>query len=324
MKRLVLVLLLLITVEASAQATQQGIELETPTGVIKGALTLPTGATPVPVALLIAGSGPTDRDGNTPAISGRNDSLKMLSVALAESGVASVRFDKRGIAASSGAARSEADLRFDDYIQDAVSWVEKLSKDSRFQGIAVIGHSEGSLIGMLTSQRSPVRAFISIAGPAERAPVVLRRQLQGRLPPDLAQRNEEILRSLESGSTVTEVPPPLYALYRQSVQPYLVSWFRYSPKDEFAKLRIPCLLLQGTTDLQVEVADAKSLHTANPSCLLKVVEGMNHVLKRVPADQQRQISSYGDPLLPLDSELVNALAGFFSSDQVQAALRAQR
>lgn len=319
-----LVLSFLITISASAQGTQQAIELETPTGVIKGTLTLPTNATPVPVALLIAGSGPTDRDGNTPVVAGRNDSLKMLSAALAENGVASVRFDKRGIAASSSAARSEAELRFDDYVQDAVSWVEKLSKDSRFQGIAVVGHSEGSLIGMLASQRSPAQAFVSVSGPAERAPVVLRRQLQGRLPPDLAQRNEEILRSLESGRTVRDIPPALLALYRQSVQPYLVSWFRYSPKDEIAKLRVPCLLLQGATDMQVEVADAKTLHSANQSCLLQVMEGMNHVLKRVPADQQKQIASYGDPLLPLDSDLVKALAGFFSSEQVRAALRTHR
>lgn len=292
-------LFLLIATCAAAQPAEQAINLETQTGTIKGTLTLPPATSQVPVVLLIAGSGPTDRDGNAPVAAGRNDSLKMLAAALGERGFASVRYDKRGVAASSAAGPTESDLRFDHYVQDATSWIAKLARDSRFQGIAVIGHSEGSLIGMLATQRSAVQAFISVAGPAEKAPMVLRRQLQGRLPLDLTQRSEEILKALESGGTVSDIPSPLLALYRPSVQPYLISWFRYSPADEVAKLRVPCLLVQGGTDIQVGVRDAAALHEANSRCAPAVLDGMNHVLKRVPSDQQKQIASYGDKSLPL-------------------------
>ena len=263
-------------------ASEQLVELDTRTGVIKGTLTMPPGASKVPVVVMIAGSGPTDRDGNTPLAFGRNDSLKLLAASLRDNGVASVRYDKRGIAASSGAALSESDLRIEDYVQDAASWTTMLANDSRFSGVAILGHSEGSLIGMLASQRSPAVAFISVAGPAEKAAAILRRQLQGHLPTDLAVRNEELLSSLEAGRTSSEVPPPLLALYRPSVQPYLISWFKYSPANEIAKLRVPCLLLQGGTDIQVGVSDAEALHAANKACSLKIIAGMNHIMKTVP------------------------------------------
>lgn len=324
MKHSALLLSLLVATGCAAQGAEQAFDLETQTGVIKGTLALPSARGQVPVVLLIAGSGPTDRDGNAPAAAGRNDSLKMTANALAELGIASLRYDKRGVAASSAAGPAEADLRFDNYVNDAALWIAKLAKDPRFQGIAVLGHSEGSMIGMLAAQRSPAQAFISVAGPAEQAPAVLRRQLEGQLPPDLAQKNEEILNALESGNTVSDIPTPLLALYRQSVQPYLISWFRYSPADEVAKLRMPCLLVQGGTDIQVGVTDAKALHAANSGCVLRVINGMNHVLKRVPPDQQKQLASYGDQSLPLDPDFVTTLASFLSSKQVQAAFRAQR
>lgn len=306
-------------------ASEQQVELNTPTGVIKGTLTMPPGASKAAVAvLIIAGSGPTDRDGNTPLATGRNDSLKLLAASLRDNGVASVRYDKRGIAASSGAARSESDLRIEDYVQDAAAWTTKLASDSRFGGVAILGHSEGSLIGLLATQRSPAVAFISVAGPAEKAAAILRRQLQGRLPIDLAVRNEELLTSLEAGRTSGDVPPPLYALYRPSVQPYLISWFKYSPTNEIAKLRVPCLLLQGGTDIQVGVSDAETLHAANKACSLKIVSGMNHIMKTVPLDREKQIASYGDPTLPLDTELIQTIAQFFSGAQLRSALGKRR
>jgi pimeloyl-ACP methyl ester carboxylesterase len=313
MGRLGFLLAALALTSAPLMASEVAIELATHTGVISGTLTMPPGGVKAPVVLMIAGSGPTDRDGNAPVAAGRNDSLKRLAAALSEHGMASVRYDKRGVAASQAAARSESDLRFEDYVQDAVSWISKLSADSRFTGVSVLGHSEGSLIGLLASQRSHVLAFVSVAGPAERASLLLRRQLKARLPPELATRNEEILRSLEAGRTVDDIPLPLMALYRPSVQPYLMSWFRYSPADELTKLRAPCLIVQGSTDIQVGVKDAQALRAANTSCVLKVVAGMNHVMKSVPPEMPKQIASYGDPSLPIDPELVRVLLEFLNS-----------
>jgi alpha-beta hydrolase superfamily lysophospholipase len=319
MTRSYIVLAALLGATSLLFAAEQPIALDTATGVIQGTLTTPAGAAKTPVVVIISGSGPTDRDGNTPLAAGRNDSLKLLAAALQSQGIASVRYDKRGVAGSVKAARQESDLRIEDYVQDASSWAAKVAADARFTGVVMLGHSEGSLIGMLAAQRSPVSAFISIAGPAEKASVVLRRQLQGRLPPNLVERNEAILSALEAGRTPVDVPPALAASYRPSVQPYLMSWFKYSPAQELAKLTVPCLIVQGSTDSQVDVSAAQALHAARAECGMKVIPGMNHVLKMVAADRGQQLASYSDPTLPLAPELTQALEQFFVALPVRLA-----
>ena len=101
-----------------AAALIAAIILNTSTGDLHGTELLPDGAGPHPVVLIIAGSGPTDREGNNPLIPGRNDSLKMLGEGLVAKGIASVRYDKRGIAASAKAGSREDDLRFEHYVDD--------------------------------------------------------------------------------------------------------------------------------------------------------------------------------------------------------------
>jgi pimeloyl-ACP methyl ester carboxylesterase len=310
---------MLVVTQISHAAKDESITLNTPTGELHGSLTLPAGRAPHPVALLIAGSGPTDRDGNNPAA--KNDSLKMVAHALAEGGIACVRYDKRGIAASAAAAKSEADLRFRDLVEDAAAWIRLLAKDPRFTSVSVIGHSEGSTIGMMAAQDAPVRTYVSIAGPQLNASAVLRTQLAGKLPPALAQQSEQILVALERGERVDAVPPPLLVLYRPSVQPYLIDWFKVHPLEEIKKLRIPVLILQGDTDIQIPVSAAQALHVAKPEADLVIVEGMNHVLKLVPNDQARQVASYSDPSLPVAPALNEALREFLLAHTGHAANR---
>ncbi|WP_374316250.1 alpha/beta hydrolase [Aquabacterium sp.] len=296
-----------------AWGAEQPIELNTPTGVIKGTLTTPERAEPAPVVLIVAGSGPTDRDGNSAMLKGPNNSLKQLAAALSEQGVASVRYDKRGVGGSSAALPDRTALRLETYVSDAEAWVRLLAQDARFNKVVVLGHSEGALIGLLAAQHSPAAGYVSLAGSAQRASDLLRRQLQGHMPPELAEQNEAILTALEAGHTVADVPAPLLALYRPSGQRYLMSWMSYQPTDELARLKMPCLIVQGSTDIQIRVADAEALHTANRACGLKVIDGMNHVLKRVPADRPQQLASYSDPTLPLAPELVQAVAAFLAA-----------
>jgi hypothetical protein len=295
---------------AAAQAAEQPITLDTPSGQIAGTLELPGAGGKYPVALIIAGSGPTDRDGNNPMLPGRNDSLKQLALALSEAGVASVRYDKRGIAASTPAGVDESALRFEHYVDDAAAWIAKLKADPRFAAPAVIGHSEGSLVGMLAAQQAGASAFVSIAGIADAAPAVIRKQMDGKLPPDLVKESERILTALEAGNTVDNVPPALAALYRPSVQPYLISWFRYVPTKQIAALDMPVLVVQGNTDMQVEVGQANALHAAKSGARLAIIPGMNHVLKHVRAIPTQQAASYSDPSLPIDPLLVKAVADF--------------
>lgn len=291
-------------------ASEETIKLETKAGTLAGTLALPRAAKP-PVVLLVAGSGPTDRDGNSPFA--KNDGLKLLSAALNDAGFATVRYDKRGIGESARAATSEAELRIDHYMDDAAAWVEMLARDARFSGVAVIGHSEGSLIGMVAARNGPAKAFVSLAGAGDAAQTMLRRQIKGRLPPDLEKANERIVSALESGRTDADVPPALSSLYRPTVQPYLISWFKYDPAKEIAKLAIACLVVQGDTDIQVGTSDADALQAGNPRCEKRVIAGMNHVLKSVPADPSKQAASYRDPSLPLADDLAETVIAFLSA-----------
>jgi len=289
---------------------EESVQLKTLTGTIYGTLLVPQTAKPVPAVLLIAGSGPTDRNGNTAMLAGQNNSLKLLAEALAARNIASLRYDKRGIGESKAAGTSEKDLRFDTYVDDAVAWANQLSKDPRFTGVVIAGHSEGALIGTIAAEKAPVIGFVSIAGVGQPADAVLRRQLAGKLPPDLAAFNDKALTALKSGKTVDDVPPPLLVLYRPSVQPYLISWLRFDPAAEIAKVKVPVLIVQGTTDMQVTVDDARALAAAKAGSKLEIVDGMNHVLKMVPVDRDKQIASYGDPSLAVAPRVVDAIAAF--------------
>jgi pimeloyl-ACP methyl ester carboxylesterase len=299
--------------QAAPSIADQPITLDTPTGQVVGSLVMPPAKAPVPVALIIAGSGPTDRNGNSRALPGANNSLMLLAQALGDAGFASVRYDKRGIAGSLAAAPSESTLRFDTYVDDAAGWIARLRGDPRFSSVIVIGHSEGSLIGMVAAQKAGANAFVSLAGVARVASDVLRTQMAGKLPPELAAQNEAILSALEHGQTAATVPKELAGLYRDSVQPYLVSWFRYVPSERIGALGVPVLIVQGTTDIQVAVSEAEALKKARPQAQLAIIPGMNHVLKLVDAGMPAQLASYSDPALPIAPALMAVLIDFLRS-----------
>lgn len=306
----------LASLAAAADVKEEPVTLDTSAGTVFGTLMLPAAHGKLPVALIISGSGPTDRDGNSAMLPGNNDSLKMVAQALADDGVASLRFDKRGIAASAASLGKESELRFDTYVGDAVAWVNKLKADPRFGQIVIVGHSEGSLIGMLAAQQTKPAAYISLSGAADSAPTVLRKQAASRLPPALASENERILAALEKGQLPGDVPPLLAASYRPSVQPYLISWFRYTPTQIIKTLDMPVLIVQGDTDIQVGVEQAQALKAAKPDARLAIIPGMNHVLKMVPADEQPPFPSYFNPALPLAPQLVTTLKGFLQSAKI--------
>ena len=311
MKRFALITLLgLSAVAAIAAPAEEPAELKTATGTLHGTLLMPEATKPIPVVLLIAGSGPTDRNGNTPLLPGANNSLKMLAEGLAAKGIATLRYDKRGIAESKAAGPSEKDLRFDMYVEDAAAWAAQLKKDPRFSSVTIAGHSEGALLGTVAAQRGAASALVSISGVSRPADEVLRGQLAGKLSPEVQEGSEKTLKALKSGKTVDDPPAALAALYRPSVQPYLISWFRYDPVAEIKKVKVPVLILQGTTDIQVPVDDARALAAAKPEATLVIVEGMNHVLKMAEADPDKQKAAYSDPTLPIANRVVEAIAAF--------------
>jgi len=309
MLRVLILSLTLLTGFAHATVLQRPISLDTGSGELFGSLLLPKSDNPVPVVLILAGSGPTDRDGNNPD-GGRNDSLKRLAWVLAKHNIASVRYDKRGVAASRPATPDERNLSVEGYVDDAVAWSQKLKNDPRFGPLILLGHSEGALIATLAAPRADAAALISLSGSARPVDQVIREQLARSLPPPLMLRSNQILDSLKAGHTDADVPAPLQPIFRPSVQPYLISLFRQDPAKAFAQLKMPALIVQGSNDMQVGVGDAQALKAAKPDAELVVIEGMNHVMRIVPADVKRQLASYKDPNLPLAAELGGKLIEF--------------
>jgi pimeloyl-ACP methyl ester carboxylesterase len=278
------------------------------TGNIAGTIGLPkTTSGKVPVVLIIAGSGPTDRDGNN-ALGINANSYKLLASALAKNGIATLRYDKRMVGQSLSNTK-EADLRFDDYADDAIALVGILHNDTRFSKVFVLGHSEGSLVGMLACDDQPVAGFISVAGAGERADKILTEQLKSK-PQFVQDAFKVVLDSLKKGKSTDRVDPSLYALARPSIQPYLRSWMYHEPKAEMKKLKIPVLILQGNNDLQITVADAEKLKKAKSDATLVIIPGMNHVLKDAPTDKDKNLETYKDPTLPIKPELVTNIVAF--------------
>lgn len=281
---------------------------------LHGSLELPRGAGPFPVVLIVAGSGPTDRDGNNAMLPGKNNGLKQLAEQLADRGIASLRYDKRGIGQSTGVMGSEADLRFTMYADDAAAWIPFLRKDARFNRVVVAGHSEGALLGTMAARAVGADGVVLIAGAGRRVGVILREQLRHAVTELQAPVADSILRELEQGRKVQNVPADLMMIFRESIQPYMMSWLPLDPAAELARITVPILVIRGTTDVQATHDDALRLAAANKRARLVEIEGMNHVLKFVSGTAAEQMPSYSDPALPLVPKLVDTIAEFITRD----------
>ena len=232
----------------------------------------------------------------------------MLAHELAAQGIASLRYDKRGVGQSASAMISEELLRFENYVEDAKEWANQLKTDPRFNRLIVVGHSEGSLIGMLASEKAD--AFVSLAGAGRSIDVILKEQLAAQLSGQkkLLRAANDGLSKLKEGKLVEDAPVELFGLFRPSVQPYMMSWMKYDPAVEISKLNIPIVIIQGSTDIQVSEEDARLLFEAHRlDSLLIIIEDMNHVLKIAPLDRMKNIETYSNPELPLAEELCRIL-----------------
>lgn len=273
----------------------------------------PPTANPV---LILAGSGPTDRDGNS-ATGLSAQPYRLLAEALAARGVSSLRVDKRGVAASTGAVSAEQDLRVETYAQDARRWATKLRQDTDAPCVWLLGHSEGTLHALLAArQNSDICGLVLISPVGRRPGEMLREQLRanaGNAP--ILDEALGIITSLEAGQTVSAdgMHPALLPLFRPSVQPFVISLMAIDPAELMRDYQGPVLVVQGTTDLQTSIADARSLGAARPGVEVEVIEGMNHVLKIAPPAPEQNIATYFDPDLPLAPGLVERIASFIRS-----------
>jgi alpha-beta hydrolase superfamily lysophospholipase len=267
-------------------------------------------ARPGPAVLLIAGSGPTDRDGNSTVPGVKPANLKLIAEGLAAGGIPSLRYDKRAIGKSASAGLREADLRFTNYVDDAAAFARLLKAQPQVTCVVLLGHSEGALIAALAAQKAASCGVIEVSGIGRPLGVVLREQLAAQpLPPAVRSQVETAMTDLEHGRQFANIPG-LEVLFRPSIQPYLISQLTLDPTQALAAVKAPALILQGDNDLQVTVEDAQRLHAARPDARLVILPGVNHILKTAPTDRAGNIGTYADPDRPLAPGVMPAILAF--------------
>jgi pimeloyl-ACP methyl ester carboxylesterase len=289
---------------------ETAVEIKMPGGSLKGTLWRLKGGKVGPGVVIIAGSGATDRDGNQAQV--KTNNLRMLAVALAGRGIASLRFDKRTLATSRLANMNERTIRFDQFVSDAGRWIRLLKRQKGISRVFVAGHSQGALVGTLAVIKEPVAGLIVMAGPGESIGTVLRGQLvRAKLPKVLLDEANAVISQMEKGREVPKVSRFLYSLFRPSVQPFLISWMKHDPARALARVKAPVLIVQGGQDLQVPTRQALILKKATPDARLVLIRDMNHVFK-VPAGPSRadNIRTYTNPTLPLAPGLASAVIDF--------------
>ena len=261
-------------------------------------------------ALIIAGSGPTDGDGNSRLLGAPNNSLLRLANVLAEEGIPSLRFDKRGAGKSVEGIGSEKDTRFTDLITDAQGWYGLLREEYPGRKYLILGHSQGSLIALDIASRAGADAVVSLAGAGFSIGTTLRAQMAA-FPPEFKDTGNAILDELASGRTVDAVPPALQALFRPSVQPFLISYLPYDPARIIADVDCPVLIVQGGADGQVSPAEGENLRRARPGADYLYLPKMNHLLRDVEDDLESQ-RTYAEDRFPLSPGLVAGLNDFIA------------
>ncbi len=289
----------------------ESVSIEVSSGKLFGTLLVPEATFPCPVVLFVSGSGPTDRDGNSEKMRRGNNSLRMLAEGLVGGGIASLRYDKRGVGESKEARGKTGETVFEDMVHDAEAWLALLRSDNRFDKIYLAGHSEGSLVAMLAARGGKVAGYISLEGAGRPIDLVITEQMK-RQPGFIRKMSDRILESLRRGEQVEKVNFLLKNLYRPELQPFLRSWMAYDPAEELRKLELPVLLIQGGRDIQAGETDFEALRSARPDATTLYLETMNHVLKECGPSLRANIATYTNPDLPLAPGLIGAVAEFIT------------
>jgi len=297
---------------APRTAVEMPFTFQSGTLTLAGTLTLPAGYTrQIPVALIVAGSGPTDRNGNSvgPLKAQNNSNLyAILAWQLATEGIASVRYDKRVI----GENIQKIDLStisIDDFIADVIAGARRLVADRRFSKVVLIGHSEGAeLVLQAVNRGAPAAGIVMMSGTGRPIMTVLREQISKQLPPEEIVKWDSASARYLRGEDPGDVHPGLRSLLLPTNRRFMQSWTKYDPIVEIAKVKVPVLIIQGGHDIQVSEADARALKAAQPAATLLVIPAANHTFRATTTDDRfAQAKLYTDPTIPIVPQLAPAI-----------------
>ena len=276
---------------------------------LHGTLTTPRGIKEaVPVVVIIAGSGPTDRNGNS-SMGIRPNSYAQLAWRLAERGIASLRYDKRGLPGTTGTV-DLTHLTLQDFAGDARAGADSLARDARFSRVIVLGHSEGAALAVLAARDDPAaRGVVLVSGLGRPFTVVVREQLSRQLDSATLVRYDTAMAHYLRGEQPQDVPPMLAPLFVPVNLSFMKSLAAFDPVASAQAVRKPMLIVQGGRDLQVTTVDAEALHAARPDAQLVVIPAANHVLKQVTDTTiAGQLPTYRDPTVPISPEVAQVIA----------------
>jgi pimeloyl-ACP methyl ester carboxylesterase len=271
---------------------------------IEGTLYTPIENETSPLVIFIAGSGPTDRNGNQSFM--KNDMLKKMATFLSNNGIATFRYDKR-IVKQIRTKTIDENISFDDFVTDAKSVINFFK--SKYETIIVAGHSQGSLVGLLALEQGGVAAFISLAGAGKPIDQILEEQISKSAPMFL-EDSKRVLATLKAGETTKDYPLPLASIFNLELQPFMANWMQYNPVEVMKKQEIPTLIINGDKDLQVGVEEAKLLYEAAQNGQLLIVENMNHVLVNIEGDDLENMKSYNMATLEIAQEVSDRMLDF--------------
>jgi uncharacterized protein len=306
--RAIALLALAFGISAGASAEETKIRI----GAIDAWLSTPSDVERPPAALLIAGSGSTDHDGNGPQI--KPATLKKLSEQLAARKIATLRYDKRGAGGWKPEFGRPEDFRFKDYVDDAAALVDYLRSSGKFSRVVVVGHSEGGLVAILTARRVKVDRLILLVTAARRQGDLLKAQLEKTLAPEAREPFVKAIDAIMAGQIVD--PPPAGMPMPPAMQPGIASGFLEDPVLPLKQLDLPTLIIGGGRDRQVARLDFAALGAASPAAKTLWLADMNHVLVDV-TDDADDLAAYKQAERPLDAELVETIAAFISQNDTR-------
>lgn len=314
-----LIITLLVMPMLVVNAQQRDVEVECEWGSISATIDMPEGEASTAV-LVVAGSGPTDRYGNSAG--GLNTySYKMLGEGLVKEGFAVMRYDKRAIGLSAYPAEKIPALLLDDYIDDARHCVEFLHAEG-FERVIVAGHSEGGLIALVlaSAEDTQVDGVVLLCAAGYPMDEILNFQLSQQLVPaymGLMMRSTNIIRSLKQGKSVPveEIPAELMSLFHPSVQPFLINSMQYDPVAYAKQVKCPVLIVSGGRDIQVAPSNGERLAEAMPEAELVVFDNMTHVLKDADTSDrvEQLLSVYSNANIAITEGLVPVIVEFINN-----------
>jgi pimeloyl-ACP methyl ester carboxylesterase len=283
-------------------------------GFLPGTLELPpTAGSGIPLVILMSGAGTTDRDGNNFNVPGKTDALALLASGLAQKGVASFRFDRRGAGEAYSIEKPGQQTGLYAHSGDAAKLIAYFSADARFSRIVLAGMNEGAWIGAMAVSLVEAGGFFAdglvVLDSAGTPPIETLTESLSTLDEATRLEARAIIKAILDHGDYPEPSEALSDFFTTGRREWLESWLKFDPPKIFAELQCPVLFVFGQKDMQVEPKSFERLLAARPGAPARIIPGMNYALKAVGSEEEN-FKSFTNPEFPVPKSLIELVAAF--------------